>query len=403
MHDYEIQTTLDDLSRTFEEFKGANEERLKSIENKGSVDPLLQEKMERIESSLDAAETRFKRLEAFSNRPRLETTETPFCAHHHAFMDYVRKGLDASLLDIEQKSLSTSPDRDGGYLVPSHLHDRLYATLQSSSVMRELATVREISSSALELLIDKDAADVGWVSEKQERPETKTPELAKIRINVHEMYAKPRATQKLLDDASLNVEDWLSQKIAHKMALMENAAFITGDGDNKPKGILAYETVSKAQWEWGKLEDIKTGVNGKFEVGHEVSTLLDLFHALKPQYLPGASWLMSRVAQGVLRKLQDPGSHQYLWQPPLAGTPNPTLLGYPIVISDDMPTLTANQPSKSLLFGNFKEGYHIVDRTGIRVLRDPYSAKPYVEFYTTRRVGGEVLNFEALKVLNFAA
>ncbi len=403
MHDYDIQTTLDDLSRTFEEFKGVNEERLKSLEKKGNVDPVLQEKLDRIECSLDSAETKFKRLEALSNRPQVETAHDPFCAHQNAFMDYIRKGLDASLHDIEQKSLSTTPDRDGGYLVPSGLHDRLYATLQATSVMRDLATVREISSSALELLIDKDAADVGWVSEKQERPETKTPELAKIRINVHEMYAKPRATQKLLDDASLNVEDWLSQKIAHKMALMENAAFILGDGDNKPKGILSYETVSKAQWEWGKLEDIKSGVNGNFEEGHGASTLLDLFHALKPQYLPGASWLMSRVAQGALRKLQDPGSHHYLWQPPLAGSPNPTMLGYPIVISDDMPTLSIGHASKSIVFGNFKEGYQIVDRTGIRVLRDPYSAKPYVEFYTTRRVGGDVLNFEALKVLNFAA
>lgn len=403
MHDYDIQTTLDDLSRTFEEYKGVNEERLKCLEKKGNLDPLVQEKLERIERSLDAAETKFKRLEALSNRPQVETADQPFCAHHNAFMDYIRKGLDASLHDIEHKSLSTSPDRDGGYLVPSNLHDRLYATLQATSIMRDLATVREISSSALELLIDKDAADVGWVAEKQERPETKTPELAKIRINVHEMYAKPRATQKLLDDASLNVEDWLSQKIAHKMALMENTAFILGDGDNKPKGILAYETVSKAQWEWGKLEDIKTGVNGKFEDGHEVSTLLDLFHSLKPQYLPGSTWLMSRLAQGALRKLQDPGSHQYLWHPPLAGAPNPTLLGYPIVISDDMPTLNSGQASKSILFGNFKEGYQIVDRTGIRVLRDPYSAKPYVEFYTTRRVGGDVLNFEALKVLNFSA
>ena len=402
MHDYDIQTTLDDLARSFEEFKGANEERIKGLEKKGHIDPLVQEKMERIEESLNEAEKRLKHMEAKSNRPLVETSEEPFCAHQNAFMDYIRKGLDAPLLDIERKSLSTAPDRDGGYLVPSGLHDRLYATLQATSVMRDLATVREISSSALELLLDKDAADVGWVSEKQERIETKTPELAKIRIPVHEMYAKPRATQKLLDDASLNVEDWLSQKIAHKMALMENAAFISGDGDNKPKGILAYETVSKAQWEWGKLEDIKSGVNGAFEEGHEVSTLLDLFHALKPSYLPSASWLMSRVAQGALRKLQDPNSHQYLWQPPLAGTLNPTLLGYPIVISDDMPALTKEQASKAIVFGNFKEGYQIVDRTGIRVLRDPYSAKPYVEFYTTRRVGGDVLNFEALKVLNFA-
>jgi HK97 family phage major capsid protein len=403
MHDYDIQTTLDDLARTFEEFKGANEERLKTLEKKGYVDPLLQEKMDRIETSLDQTEKRLKQMDVLASRPQVETDSESFCAHKAAFMDYVRKGLDAPLHDYERKSLSTTNDRDGGYLVPSGLHDRLYSTLQEGSVMRGLATVREISSSALEMLIDKDAADVGWVAETQERAETRTPELAKIRIPVHEMYARPRATQKLLDDARLNIEDWLSQKIAQKMAMMENTAFLRGDGNNKPKGILAYETVAKARWEWGKLEELKTGVDGDFGAGRGADTLLDLFHTLKPPYIPGAVWLMSRLTQGVLRKLKDPESHEYLWQPPLGGMPTPTLLGHPLIVCDDMPGLAQRVASKSIVFGNFKEGYQIVDRTGIRVLRDPYSSKPYVEFYTTRRVGGDVLNFEALKILNFAA
>lgn len=403
MHDYDIQTTLDDLARTFEEFKKTNEERLGGLEKKGHVDPLVEEKMERIETSLDQAERRLKKMEILGARPSVETHDQPFSGHQHAFVDYIRKGLDAPLHDYERKSLSTTNDRDGGYLVPSGLHDRLYATLQSGSVMRGLATVREISTSALELLVDKDAADVGWVAETKERDETKTPTLAKVRIPVHEMYARPRATQKLLDDASLNVEDWLSQKIAQKMALMESTAFVSGDGNQKPKGFLAYEAVEKAQWEWGKLEAITTGVDGSFEEGKEVDNLLDLFHALKPPYLPEAHWLMSRLTQGVLRKLRDPQSHLYLWQPPLGGMTTPTLLGYPVVVCDDMPNLVPKEASKAIVFGNFKEGYQIVDRTGIRVLRDPYSSKPYVEFYTTRRVGGDVVNFEALKVLNFAA
>lgn len=402
MHDYDIQTTLDDLARTFEAFKDANEERLTNLEKKGHVDPEVQEKMARLETSLDQAERRFKQMEAFTNRPQLETNAEPICGHNRAFLDYLRKGLDAPLHDYERKSLSTTSDRDGGYLVPSGLYDRLYSTLQTTSVMRGLASVREISSSALEMLIDKDAADVGWVAETEERKETKTPELAKIRIPVHEMYARPRATQKLLDDAALNVEEWLSQKIVQKMAAMENTAFILGDGANKPKGFLSYPTAAKSDWEWGKLEELKTGADGKFEVGKEAENILNLFHALKPPYLPGASWMMSRVTQGALRMLRDPDNHQYLWQPPLAGLPTPTLLGYPLILCDDMPNLVADTASKSIVFGNFKEAYQIVDRTGIRVLRDPYSAKPYVEFYTTRRVGGDVLNFEALKVMNFA-
>lgn len=405
MHDYDIQTTVDDLARTFEEFKATNDERIKGLEQKGHEDPLLQEKIKKIESSLDHSEKRLKQMEAFDHRPQHETQHSSHHGSHgghkRAFMDYIRKGLDVPLHDYERKSLSTTSDGDGGYLVPSGLHNRLYQTLQTTSVMRSLANVREISTSSLELLVDKGSADAGWVAETQERNETHTPDLMKTQIPAHEMYARPRATQKLLDDAMVNVDEWLAQKISHKMAAMENEAFISGDGKIRPRGLLAYETVRKENWEWGKLEELKTGVNGSFGKNLGVETLLILFHSLKTPYLPGASWLMSRTAQVALRTLKDEGSQQYLWQPPLGGMPNPTLLGYPVVICDDMPSLLSGTPSKSIIFGNFKEAYQIVDRTGTRVLRDPYSAKPYVEFYATRRVGGAVLNFEALKILNF--
>lgn len=401
MHDYDIQHTVDELARTFEEFKSTQDIRLENLERKRAVDPLDEEKMARLEASLDSTEKRLKQMEAFANRPSVETTSDPFSSHQHAFMDYIRKGLDTPLHLYERKALSTTTDRDGGYLVPSGLHDRLYSTLQATSVMRPIASVREISTSVLELLIDKDTADAGWVSETQERGETRTPDVAKIRIPVHEMYSKPRATQKLLDDALLNVEEWLSQKIAQKMAAMENVAFIQGEGANSPRGILSYETALKAEWRWGRIEEIRTGVNGDFLEDAGEIQLQDIFFSLKPSYLPGASWLMSRSAQARIRRLKDSESGRYLWEPPLAGVMTPTLLGYPVSVSDDMPPLVRGETSKAIIFGNFKEGYQIVDRSGIRVLRDPYSAKPYVEFYTTRRVGGDVLNFEALKILNF--
>lgn len=390
------------IGRTFEEFKEANNGRLANLEKKGHEDSYLQEKLTKLENSLDCSEKRLKQMEAFTNRPYHEAQSQSHGGHAHAFMDYIRKGLDAPLCDYERKSLSTTSDGDGGYLVPSGLHNRLYATLQTTSIMRGLANIREISTSSLKMLIDKGSADAGWVAETQARNETKTPDLIKSQIPAHEMYARPRATQKLLDDAMVNVEEWLAQKISQKMAAMENTAFIHGDGKISPTGILSYQTVQKNAWEWGKLEEIRTGAKGNFKQGREVDSLLVLFHALKTPYLPGASWLMSRTAQVALRQLKDPGSHQYLWQPPLGGMPNPTLLGYPVVVCDDMPSLVSGTASKSIIFGNFKEAYQIVDRTGTRVLRDPYSAKPYVEFYTTRRVGGAVLNFEALKVLNFS-
>jgi HK97 family phage major capsid protein len=402
MHDYDIQTTVDDLARTFEEFKTTNNERIKGLEQKSHEDPYLQEKLKKLESSLDQSERRLKQMEVLTNRPHHETQDQPLVGHSRAFMDYVRKGLDAPLHEYERKSLSTASDGDGGYLVPSGLHNRLYQTLQTASVMRGLANVREVSTSSLELLIDKGAADAGWVAETQEREETNTPELIKTQIPAHEMYARPRATQKLLDDSMVNVDEWLAQKISQKMAAMENEAFLSGEGKIRPKGILSYETVKKENWEWGKLEEIKTGANGGFKE-KAVDVLLHLFHSLKTPYLSGASWLMSRTAQFELRTLKDRDNHRYLWEPPLGGMPNPTLLGYPVVVCDDMPGLISGRASKSIIFGNFKEAYQIVDRMGTRVLRDPYSAKPYVEFYTTRRVGGAILNFEALKVLNFAA
>ncbi len=403
MHDYDVQNTLDDLARTFEEYKSTQDNRLANLERNRPVDALDEEKLARLDASLETAEKRLKQMDAFASRPPVETSADLFSNHQHAFMDYIRKGLDTPLHLYEKKALSTTADRDGGYLVPSGLHERLYATLQATSVMRSLASVRQISTSALELLIDKDAMDAGWVTETQDRPETRTPELAKIRIPVHEMYAKPRATQKLLEDALLNVEEWLSQKIAQKIASMENTAFIRGTGENSPKGILAYETAQRADWVWGRLEEIKTGENGDFAEGVGEIQLQDTFFSLKPPYLPGSSWLMSRAAQARIRRLKDAENGRYLWEPPLAGVMTPTLLGYPVIVSDDMPPLVPGEPSKAIVFGNFKEGYQIVDRSEIRVLRDPYSAKPYVEFYTTRRVGGDVLNFEALKVVNFSA
>lgn len=401
MYDYDIQTTLTDLNRTFEEFKAANNSRLETLEKQKPLDPLERDKLDRLEASLTEAETRLKQIEAQKVRPLMETKEDSFCPHTRAFMDYIRKGLDAPLHIYETKALSTTSDRDGGYLVPSGLHDHLYATLQSTSVMRSLATVRQISTSVLELLLDKDRADAGWVGEAQERAETKAPEVAKIHIPVHEMYAKPRATQKLLDDAMINVEEWLAQKISQKMAMMENDAFIQGDGQSKPRGILSYASHERRAWKWGELEEIRTGTKGDFLKDMGALTLQDTFFSLKSPYLVGASWLMSRTAQAMIRKLRDSESGHYLWEPPLGGVTTPTLLGYPVVVSDDMPALVPGTASKSIVFGNFKEGYHIVDRTGVHVLRDPYSAKPYIEFYTTRRLGGDVVNFEAFKIIHF--
>jgi len=402
MHDYDVTTTLEDLGRTFQEFKSTNEERLANLEGKGQEDPLLVQKLDRINAAMDQAEVRLKQLETARLRPQSGSMEVTDLGHKSAFLSYVRKGVEQDIQAYEAKAMSSQNGQEGGYLIPSGLSEKLYSVLNASCVMREIATVREITTDSLELLLDKNMADVGWAQETGARDETNAPELTKIRIQAHEMYAKPRATQKLLDDAMLNVEEWLSEKIAEKMSAMENLAFINGDGQNKPKGFLAYETALKDNWEWGKFEHVLSGQDGAFGA-NGVDALHDVMASLKPQYMNGACWLMSRSTQSAIRKLRDSADNRHVWQPAFQEGGRPTLMGCPIYVSDDIPALVSGTSSTSLAFGNFKEAYQIVDRQGINVLRDPYSAKPYVEFYTTRRVGGDVVNFEALKLIKFAA
>ena len=298
--------------------------------------------------------------------------------------------------------MNTGVDTDGGYLIPQVIATRISHELRDLCPIRALASVISISSSAVELLVDRESPEVGWVAETEERPETKAPNLAKIRIPVHELYAKPRATQKLLDDACINVEEWLASRIAGKMAQVENQAFLRGDGNNKPKGFLAYETVKRADLEWGKIEHVMTGKDGAFMDQDPADVLIDAIYAMKSEYQRGAVWLMSASAHASIRRLKDKNG-LYVWQPGLSLETGPTLLGHKVVIIDDMPVLNPGDVSDSIVFANLKEGYQIVDRMGTRVLRDPFSAKPYVEFYTTKRVGGDVINFDAFKVIKFAA
>lgn len=242
---------------------------------------------------------------------------------------------------------------------------------------------------------------MGWAQEKDARQETETPELTKVRISVHELYARSRATQQLLEDACINVESWLVEKITAQMAETESAAFVKGNGEGKPRGFLSYE--HSEAFQWGRLQALKTGKNGAFPTENPENCLIDLFHLLKPAYLKDAVWLMSRSVQAAVRKLKDPTTHSPLWQPTLSQEFLPTLMGFPVYITDHMPTLTPGEEAPGLVFGNFKQGYQIVDRQSLHILRDPYSAKPYVEFYTTKRVGGDVINFEAIKVLDLKA
>ncbi|MEN8237278.1 MAG: phage major capsid protein [Pseudomonadota bacterium] len=398
-----IRTTVESLTQAFETFKAANDERLNHIEKKSGTSE-SEEKMQRLDQEVTRLSDQLESLRVTTSRPELQLKDVDNSADTHqtaVFCDYVRKGEEQALAGLEHKTLSVGSDPDGGYLVPPAIVATIRQGLAEQSPMRRLAQVMTIATDAVEMLVDKNYADVGWVGETQQRSETKTPDLARKRIAVHEMYAKPKATQKLLDDANINVEEWLANKVASRMAVIENHAFLWGNGSTKPRGILAYDIDYGASTGWGKLQGFRTGADNDFSKEKGADVLIDVVAALRPEFQQRAVWLMSRSAVSNLRKLKDK-SGMYLWQPGLEGDLRPKLLGYPIEIFEHLPDQGETSQPQSILFGDFGAGYMIVDRQGTRVLRDPFSVKPYVEFYTTRRVGGGVINYDALKVLNFS-
>lgn len=308
-----------------------------------------------------------------------------------------------SLSPGERKALSAGSDPDGGYLLPHSTEGRMVAKLYEQSTMRQLANVQTISTDKIEGIIDNNEAGAGWVSELGARSDSTTPQLGKYEIQAHELYAMPKISQKLIDDASLNVEAWLAAKVADKFARVEGAAFATGTGTGQPRGLFAYSTAATSDdtRAWGVFEHVKTGTNGAFNATTKSDVLFDLIGAFKDQYLQNASFLMRREMRTAIRKLKGATSDLYLWEPGLSvGTPD-RLLGYPVRIDQYVPAMATD--SLSLALGDFREAYTIIDRIGIRTLRDPFTAKPYVVFYSTKRCGAGAVNFEAVKFLKLAA
>lgn len=308
-----------------------------------------------------------------------------------------------NLTSDERKAMSAGSDPDGGYMLPHSTVGRMVAKLYEQSTMRQLATVVTISTDKLEGIVDNDEADAGWVSEMGSREgNDKTPQVGKYEIQAHEMYAQPKVTQKILDDAATDVEGWLAGKTADKFARVEGAGFTTGDAAGKPRGLFAYQTAAQGDdaRAWGTFEHIITGANAGF-AATKADPMQELIGAFKDQYLQNAQWLMRREVRTAIRKLKESSTDRYLWEPSLqAGQPD-RLLGYAARTDQFVPAMAAG--SLSLAFGDFKEAYTIVDRMGVRTLRDPYTQKPYIKFYSTKRTGGGAVNFEAVKFLKFSA
>ncbi len=383
------------IGSTWEQFKQVNDRRLKEIERKGNADSLTTGQLNRINNALDEYKSRVETVETAMSRPEygFAVDSIEHDEHKAAFKNYLRKGEDSNLALIEQKALSVGSDADGGYLVTSSMSDQIVSRIFESSPMRQLANVQEISSDALEVVQAHTELQSGWTSEAGAVTDTTTPTLAKSTIEVHELYAQPKATQKLIDDSSVDIEAWLVEKIADSVGRMENAAFINGDGVGKPTGILNYT----AGTNWGEIEQISSTDAGNVTA----DSLVELFYSLQEGYATHAHFLMNRATAQQVRLLKESSTGQYIWQPGLAAGAADTLLGVPVMQAADMPAPSAD--SLSVAVGDFSRAYQIVDRTGVRVLRDPFTEKPFVKFYATKRVGGEVVNFDAVKLLRLSA
>lgn len=376
----------------FEEFKRTNDGRLTQLEKRGTTDALTEEKLGRLNQALDGAKAAMERLSLEKARPALEAGRPDLGDEYKdAFSAYVKRG--------EEKALSIGSNPDGGYLVPSETESEITRRLTAVSPIRAIASVRNVSSTVYKKPVTLTGPAVGWVAETTSRPQTNSQTIDLIDFPTAELYAMPAATSAFLDDAAVDVGQWIADEVNAAFVEQETAAFVNGNGTNKPKGFLTETLVAESAGAWEKLGYIATGVSGAWPAGDASDVLIDLVYALKAGYRQNASWVMNRKTQAAVRKLKDADGN-YLWSPGAAAGAKATLLGFDLVEAEDMPDVAA--AATPIAFGDFRRGYLVVDRTGVNVLRDPYSAKPYVLFYTTKRVGGGVQDYDAIKLLKFS-
>lgn len=396
----EVADAFRQFMRNFTEYKHVNDERLAQIEARSSADIVTTEKIERVEAALDAQKSLIDQLAHRQQRPPLGAARPDLAAGERkaAFRAWMRGGDEALLRPAEAKTMSWSSPADGAVLVPEELSAEIGRRLSQLSPIRSIASVRQVSGPVLKKPFAISGPAVGWVAETEARPETATPAISELEFPTMEQYAMPAATATLLEDAAIDLDQWLTSEIEIAFAEQEGKAFVHGDGDKRPKGFLSYPTTWEAEWAWGKIGYELTGKAGSLPEEDPSDVLIHTIYSLKSGYRQNAAWVMNRKTQSAIRRLKDADGN-YLWQPPAAVGQPAMLMGFRVVEAEDMPDPAAD--SLSVAFGDFARGYLVVDRTGIRILRDPYSAKPYVLFYTTRRVGGGVQDFDAIKLVKF--
>ena len=393
----DIEDVAEALGKKFDEFKKTNDKRIDGLEEEkgklsGQVDTLNEKlgELDGLKSALEKELTELKRPDGTGTKAASE--------HKTAFLQFVRKGIDAGLGELQAKALQIGTEADGGYAVPEELDRTIIELLKDASPMRQVCNQITVGSPDYKRLVSLGGAGSGWVGETDARPATGTPTLGQISAFMGEIYSNPQATQTSLDDIFFNAEQWLNSEVAREFSEKEGSAFLLGNGVNKPKGLLAYPllTTGDDTRAFGSLQKLVSGIAG----GFNGDKLIDLIHALKAGYRANGKFMMGNLTVAYARKLKD-SEGNYLWRPGLeAGVPS-TLLGYGIVENEDMPDVAAD--ANAIAFGDYKRAYTIVDRIGTRVLRDPYTNKPYVGFYTTKRVGGMLVDSQAVKILTLSA
>lgn len=336
------------------------------------------------------------------------------------YLKYLRRGIDLSI-DVQKsvayeiatkqllgaseqeisnytKTLVEGRNPDGGYWLRPELANFVIDRVFETSNIRQIASVMTISGESLEIIVDDNEAEGEWVGEVDTRNETNTPQIGLNKIFAHELSAKPKISQRMLDDAGFDVESWLGNKVADIFMRMENTSFVIGDGAKKPRGFLDYPAWTVLEtYQRNALEQIDSGSAGTFDGDN----LIDQQNLLLEPYQPNAVWVMNRKTWPTVMKAKN-SQGDYLLNPLiLAQGAAKILLGNPVLFFSDMPVEATN--SLSVAYGDFRKGYTILDRIGIRILRDPFTIKPFVLFYTTKRVGGDVTNYDSIKILKLAA
>ncbi len=438
----EIKKSVGELGKDFEAFKDTNKQRWSEIDKKKSADVLLEDKLTRIGDNVDKLveqkaaleksleqekkereelELRIERgeiSEKGDHKKELELKQFNLALSAHLAergqkqvqvdmkgMEDYKKAFEAfcrknTLTPEEQKALAAGSDPDGGFLLPASTQAGIVKKLYETSEMRSICDVMTIGTDGIEGIEDLGEAGAAYAGERSTSGDSTTPQVGKWAIGTWIIDTEPKITQKLLDDANVDVEAWLGSKVGDKFGRFENSEFVVGA--SKIRGITSYPMLadSGSGVAWGSFGYVPSGASGAFASSSPADALFDLVGALKNGYLPGASWVTKRSVITAIRKFKEATTLAYIWQPGLQQGQPERLLGYPVNRMEDMPTIAAN--SYSMAFGDFRQGYQILDRQGMRTLRDPFTAKPYVKFYTTKRVGGGAKNFEAVKFMKFA-